>query len=44
MRLDLLPLPALGFYSVTFVAEKFLLRGRVAKAAVSRDRGSRRTS
>lgn len=40
MRFDLLPLSALGFYCVTFVAEKVLLRGRVARADVARDRGS----
>ena len=40
MRFDLLPLLSLGFYCVTFVAEKILLRGRVAGADVARDRGS----
>jgi len=38
MRLDLLPTLALAFYGVTFVAEKFLLRGR--RVETKPDRGS----
>jgi protein-S-isoprenylcysteine O-methyltransferase len=40
VRFDPLPLIALAFYCVTFVAEKVILRGRRARAGVDRDRGS----
>jgi protein-S-isoprenylcysteine O-methyltransferase len=40
MRFDLLPLSAVAFYGVTFVAEKIRLRGRRVKTRVDRDRGS----
>ena len=40
MRFDSLPLLALAFYCVTFVAEKILLRGRRVRTRLDWDRGS----
>jgi protein-S-isoprenylcysteine O-methyltransferase len=40
MRFDALSLFAVGFYGVTFVVEKVILRGRRVRAGASLDRGS----
>ena len=40
MRFTFLPLLAVAFYGVTFVAEKVLLRGRKLKTGANWDKGS----